>query len=97
MCASQLFTWSRELRKQMQAQGLAVPCRLAGSAAAPLFIPVVVELAVQSDAGRQASTASAAIVTRDGRAGDRWSGREDRARADKGLIAAVIHALKATR
>lgn len=40
MCPSQLFTWSRELRKQMQAQRLALP---ATSAAAPLFVPAVVE------------------------------------------------------
>ncbi len=96
MCPSQLFTWRRELRKQMQAQGLALP---ATSAVAPLFVPAVVEPAVGSDVGlvdrrprrRRRSSPGAVELEIDGVAVRIARG------ADKGLIAAVIQALKATR
>ena len=96
MCPSQLFTWRRELRKQMQAQGLALP---APPAATPLFVPAVVEPAVPSDAGpvgrrprrRRQSSPGAVELEIDGVAVKIARG------ADKGLIAAVIQALKATR
>lgn len=38
---SQLFTWRRELRKQMEAQGLALPMTPAPAA---MFVPAVIEL-----------------------------------------------------
>ncbi|MFS0851850.1 transposase [Novosphingobium panipatense] len=96
MCPSQLFTWRRELRKQMEAQGLALPVT---SSAAPLFVPAVVEPAVPSDAGpvdkrprrRRRSSPGAVELEIDGVAVRIARG------ADKGLIAAVIQALKATR
>lgn len=96
MCPSQLFTWRRELRRQMQAQGLALP---ATPAAAALFVPAVVEPAVSSDAGpvgrrprrRRRSSPGAVELEIDGVAVKIARG------ADEGLIAAVIQALKATR
>ena len=96
MCPSQLFTWRRRLRKQMQAQGLASP---ATSAATPLFVPAVVEPSAPSDVGpigrrprrRRRSSPGAVELEIDGVAVKIARG------ADKGLIAAVIEALKATR
>ena len=96
MCPSQLFTLRRELRKQMQAQGLALP---ATPAATPLFVPAVVDLGVPNDAGpvgrrprrRRQSSPGAVELEIDGVAVKITRG------ADKGLIAAVIQALKATR
>ncbi|VWX53936.1 hypothetical protein NOVOSPHI9U_510004 [Novosphingobium sp. 9U] len=80
----------------MQAQGLTLP---ATPAAAPLFVPAVVEPAVPSDAGsvgrrprrRRRSSPGAVELEIDGVAVRIACG------ADKGLIAAVIQALKATR
>jgi len=92
MCPSQLFTWRREWRKQMEAQGLSLP-------AAPLFVPAVLEPSLPSDVrpvgrrlrrGRRSSP-SAVELEIDGVAVKIARG------ADKGLIAAVIEALKATR
>jgi transposase-like protein len=40
MIPSQLFTWRRELRKQMEAQGFALPV---APAPASLFVPAVIE------------------------------------------------------
>ena len=96
MCPSQLFTWRRELRKQMQAQGLVLP---ATSAAAPLFVPAVVEPFAPSDVGpvgrrprrRRRSSHGAVELEIDGVTVKIARG------ADKGLIAAVIEALKAAR
>ena len=96
MYPSQLFTWRRELRKQMQAQGLALHPTSAG---APLFVPAVVEAAVPSDVGpvgrrprrRRRSSHGAVELEIDGVTVKIARG------ADKGLIAAVIEALKATR
>ena len=80
----------------MQAQGLALP---ATSAAAPLFVPAVVEPSAPSDVGpvgrrprrRRRSSPGAVELEIDGVAVKIARG------ADKGLIAAVIEALKATR
>ncbi|MEW9853798.1 IS66-like element accessory protein TnpA [Novosphingobium sp. M1R2S20] len=96
MSPSQLFTWRRELRKQMEAQGLALP---ATSAVAPLFVPAVVEPSPPSNVGpvgrrprrRRRSSPGAVELEIDGVAVKISRG------ADKGLIAAVIEALKATR
>lgn len=92
MCPSQLFTWRRELRKQMEAQGLTLP-------AAPLFVPAVLEPSLPSDVGPvgrrlrrgRRSSPSAVELEIDGVAVKIARG------ADKGLIAAVIEALKATQ
>ena len=91
---SQLFAWRRELRKQMEAQGVRLPV-----APAPLFVPAVVEPTPSNDAAptprrprrRRRSHASAVELEIDGVAVKIARG------ADKGLIAAVIEALKATR
>jgi transposase len=96
MSPTQLFTWRRELRKQMEVQGLALP---ATSAAAPLFVPAVVEPSMPSDVGpvcrrpqrRRRSSPGAVELDIDGVAVKIARG------ADSGLIAAVIEALKATR
>ena len=93
---SQLFTWRRELRKQMEAQGLALPV---ASASAPLFVPAVIEPSASRDAApvakrprrRRRSHASAVELEIDGVAVKIAHG------TDSGLIVAVIEALKATR
>src|SRR5205085_288532 len=61
MSPSQLFTWCRELRKQMKAQGLVLPV-------SPLFVPAMVEPSQPCDGDFycQASAAPAAIVSQRG-------------------------------
>jgi transposase len=96
MSPSQLFTWRRELRKQMEAQGLALPV---ASEPVPLFVPAVIEPSPPTDVSpvgrrprrRRRSSPSAVELEIDGVAVRIARG------ADKGLIAAVIEALKATR
>lgn len=94
---SQLFTWRRELRKQMEAQGLVLPSTPAPAA---MFVPaVVVEPVPSSDPApaaarprrRWRSQTSAVELEIDGVAVKIAHG------ADRGLITAVIEALKATR
>ena len=89
---SQLFTWRRELRKQMEERG--VPLQ-----AGPVFVPAVVEAAADVEpvpAARRSnkprrSKVSAVELEIDGVAVKINRG------ADTGMIAAVIEALKATR
>jgi transposase len=95
LAASQLFTWRRELRKQLANQRLALPM---APEPAPSFVPAVIEVAPSSDAApavrrsrRRRSQASAVELEIDGVAVKIARG------ADAGLIAAVIEALKATR
>jgi len=86
---SQLFTWRRQFRKQMESQGAAVPA----------FVPAVVDIgspdepapAVQRPKQRRRSKASAVELEIDGVAVKIGRG------ADTGVIAAVIEALRATR
>jgi len=96
MIPSQLFTWRRELRKQMEAQGFPLPV---APVPAPLFVPAVIEPSPPSDVlpmtkrprRRRRSSPSAVELEIDGVAVRIARG------TDKGLIAAVIEALKATR
>jgi transposase len=96
MIPSQLFTWRRELRKQMEAQGFALPV---APAPASLFVPAVIEPSPPSEVlpvakrprRRRRSSPSAVELEIDGVAVRIARG------TDKGLIAAVIEALKATR
>ena len=89
MSASQLFTWRRQLRKQMESQGAGVPA----------FVPAIVDVgpaeepapAIQRPKQRRRSKASAVELEIDGVAGKIRRG------ADAGVIAAVIEALRATR
>ena len=90
---SQLFTWRRELRKQFEERGVAVPT-------SPMFVPAVVEVAAVDDQPaaalrrprkRRRSKASAVELEIDGVAVK--IGRD----ANAGVIAAVIEALRATR
>lgn len=89
---SQLFTWRRELRKQVEERG--VPLR-----AAPVFVPALVEAAAADEPvptvrrlnKRRRSKASAVELEIDGVAVKISRG------ADASVIAAVIEALKATR
>ncbi|GAC1574017.1 MAG: transposase [Novosphingobium sp.] len=89
---SQLFTWRRQLRKQMEERG--VPLQ-----AAPAFVPAVVEAAsidepvttTRRPNKRRRSKVSAVELEIDGVAVKINRG------ADAGVIAAVIDALKATR
>lgn len=86
---SQLFTWRRQLRKQMESQ----------SAAVPAFVPAVVDVgpaeepapAIQRPKRRRRSKASAVELEIDGVAVKISHG------ADAGVIAAVIEALRVTR
>ncbi|AHE52284.1 hypothetical protein NX02_19870 [Sphingomonas sanxanigenens DSM 19645 = NX02] len=89
MSPSQLFTWRRQLRKQMESQGAGVPA----------FVPAVVDVgsaeepgaAIQRPKQRRRSKASAVELEIDGVAVKISHG------ADAGVIAAVIEALRATR
>jgi len=89
MSASQLFTWRRQLRKQMESQGAGVPA----------FVPAIVDVgpaeepapAIQRPKQRRRSKASAVELEIDGVAVKICGG------ADAGVIAAVIEALRATR
>lgn len=89
MSPSQLFTWRRQLRKQMESQGAAVPA----------FVPAIVDVApaeepaaaIQRPKKRRRSKASAVELEIDGVAVKISRG------ADAGVIAAVIEALRATR
>ena len=89
MSPSQLFTWRRLLRKQLESQGTTVPA----------FVPAVVDVvtvderapAIQRPKKRRRSKASAVELEIDGVAVKINRG------ADAGVIAAVIEALKATR
>lgn len=94
LAASQLFGWRRQLRKQLEEQGLALPM-----AQAPLFVPAVIEPASSSaptperkrSCRRRGSPGSAIELEIDGIAVKIARG------ADTGLITAVIDALKASR
>lgn len=95
MSPSQLFTWRRQLRKQMEAEGLALPV---ASARPPLFVPAVVESSGSSEAPvsrrvvRQRGLSPSVVeLVIDGIAVKIGRG------ADERLIRAVIGALKATR
>jgi len=88
---SQLFTWRRQLRKQMDEQG--VPLQ-----AASVFVPAIVEAASTVEPltsrrpnKRRRSKVSAVELEIDGVAVKINRG------ADAGVIAAVIEALKETR
>jgi transposase len=89
MSPSQLFTWRRQLRKQMENQGVVVPA----------FVPAVVDAvsaaepvpAIQRPKRGRRSKASAVELEIDG-----VSVKISRG-ADAGVIAAVIEALRATR
>nr|WP_086494215.1 transposase [Novosphingobium panipatense] len=89
MSPSQLFTWRRQLRKQLENQGEAVPA----------FVPAVVDAvsaeeftpAIQRPKKRRRSKASAVELEIDGVAVKISRG------ADAGVIAAVIEALRVTR
>lgn len=89
---SQLFTWRRELRKQLEDRGVALPV-------VPAFVPAVVEVAPADDPvptarrpkKRRRSKASAVELEIDGVAVKISRG------ADAGVIAAVIEALKRAR
>ena len=96
MIPSQLFTWRRELRQQMEAQGFTLPV---APAAAPLFVPAVIEPSPPSDvlpmakrARRQRRSSPSAVELEINGVAVRIARG-----TDKGLIAAVIEALKATR
>lgn len=96
LASSQLFTWRRELPKQLADQGLTLP---AAPAQGPTFVPAVIEPAITSDRvaptkrprrlGR--SQPSAVELEIDGTLVKIARG------ADAQLIAAVIEALKRAR
>jgi transposase len=96
LAPSQLFTWRRELRKQMEEQGLTLP---AASDKAPSFVPAIIDPVPADDPPpatrrprrRRGFRASAVELEIDGVAVK--IGHD----ADAGVIAAVIEALKATR
>lgn len=93
---SQLFTWRRELRKQMEDQGLTLPV---SRPSAPSFVPAVIDPLPANDPvsttrrsrKRRRSKAGAVELEIDGVAVKIGRG------ADAGTIAAVIEALRATR
>lgn len=93
---SQLFTWRREFRKKLEAQGLTLPM---APAQAPSFVPAVIDPLPASDPApmaklprkRRRSQAGAVELEIDGVQVKIARG------ADAGVIAAVIEALKATR
>lgn len=89
MSPSQLFTWRRKLREQMESQGAGLPA----------FVPAVVDVVaadepapvVQRPKQRRRPKTSAVELEIDGVAVKISRG------ADAGVIAAVIEALRATR
>jgi transposase len=89
---SQLFTWRRQLRKQLEGQGVALPT-------ARSFVPAVIDMPAMDEPipmarrprKRRRSKASAVELEIDGVAVK--IGRD----ADAGVIAAVIEALRATQ
>lgn len=91
---SQLFTWRREFRQRLEAQGLTLPMTTTPS---PSFVPAVIDPVPASDPApvakrprkRRRSTAGAVELEIDGVAVKIARG------ADVGVIAAVIEALKA--
>jgi transposase len=92
LAVTQLFGWRRQLRKQLEDQGLTMPT------AAPSFVPAVIEQAPSGDPPaevrpprRRRSPATPVELEIDGVAVKIGRG------ADAGIIAAVIEALKATR
>lgn len=90
---SQLFTWRRELRKELEAQGMSPATVLEG---APSFVPAVVEpmparKVTPVEKRQRRSRAGTIELEIDGVAVKIASG------ADKRTITAVIEALKATR
>lgn len=93
---SQLFTWRREFRKQLEAQGLTPPTAMARG---PSFVPAVIDPLPASDPAararhlrkRRRSKVGAVELEIDGVAVKIARG------ADAGIIAAVIEALRATR
>jgi transposase len=96
LAPSQLFTWRREFRKQMEEQGLTLP---APPDKVPSFVPAVIDPVPSSDPApatkrprrRRRSRGGAVELEIDGVAVK--IGRD----ADAGVITAVIEALKATR
>lgn len=96
LASSQLFTWRRELRKQLAARGLAVP---KAPAQIPSFVPAVIDPVPSGDPvsiprrsrRRRRTQPSAVELEIDGVAVRIARG------ADAHVIAAVIEALKATR
>lgn len=92
---SQLFTWRRQLREQMEAEGLALPV---ASDRPPLFVPAVVgsvassqpPVARRAEHQRRSSPGVVELVI------DGVTVKIGRG-ADERLIRAVIDALKATR
>lgn len=96
MSPSQLFTWRREFRKQLEDRGLTLPV---ASPASTAFVPAVIEPepacdpppAVKRSRRQRRSKASVVELEIDGVAVKIGRG------ADVGVIAAVIEALKATR
>lgn len=96
LASSQLFTWRRELRKQLAGRGLTLPM---APAQAPSFVPAVIERAPSSDPApnarrarrRRRSQPSAVELEIDGALVKIARG------ADAHVIAAVIEALKSTR
>lgn len=96
MSASQLFTWRRLLRKEMEERGIALPVQ---SREAPMFVPAVVEKqeplppAVSSKpASRRRSSRASTIELEIGGALVRIGSS-----ADADTIAAVITALRVSR
>jgi len=93
---SQLFTWRRELRKELEAQGTSLSAMVDG---APRFVPAVFEPVVTDVAlprpkrprRRRQTRASAVELEIDGIAVKIAPG------TDRELITAVIDALKASR
>lgn len=96
LCPSQLFTWRRELREQMEEQGLTLPVP---PDKAPSFVAAIIDPVPSSDPApatsrprrRRRSGGGAVELEIDGVAVK--IGRD----ADAGVITAVIEALRATR
>ena len=96
MSASQLFTWRRLLRKEMEERGLTLP---APSRVAPMFVPAVLE---EQEPAPPIVTSERASRRRNARAGTiegEVAGALVRigSSADTDTITAVITALRASR